>query len=116
MNDEDLTVDQIVHICSHASLSKGTMTFDSYGTNNVRTGTLEFLANYGYTLEDAEEVVNSITRDDYDDGPIDNYDEMKKPRKLWIFKKSALGMRLYIKIIPFNKNKCIAVISFHEYK
>ena len=114
VNEDDLTIDQVVKICSQASLKNQTMTFDSFGTSDVRYDTMDFLYAKALTLEDAENVVNQIKVEDYFEGPIENYDEERRKRKLWIFKKRALDMLLYIKIILFNKNRCIAVISFHE--
>ena len=113
MND-DLTLDEVVVICSRAHLADGSMTFDSYGSDDVRVVTLVFLYSNGLTLEDAEEVVNNITRNDYFRGPTDHYDQNRRVHKLWEFKKVAFNMMVYIKIIPYNKNRYIAVVSFHE--
>lgn len=114
MNNESLTLIEVVDLCSKAKLKDKSMTFESYGTGEIRNDTQRFLFSNGLTMEDAEEVVNNITVNDYFRGPTDNYDKNKKPRQMWEFKKSAFGMLLYIKVMPFNKNRFIAVISFHE--
>lgn len=111
---DKLSVKDIVDICSCVSLKDGSLNFESFGTGEIRYDTQLFLLKHGILLEDAERVINKLTVDDYYKGPLENYDEMKRKRELWIFKKEALGMDLYIKLIPFNKNRYIAVVSFHE--
>ena len=111
---DKLTVEDIVNICSRVSLSDGSLTFESYGTGEIRYDTQEFLLKHGLLLEDAEKVINELKVEDYYAGPKENYDETKRKHELWEFKKRALEMDLYIKIIPFNKNRYIAVVSFHE--
>lgn len=114
MNDEELTKEDVVRICSNAHLFDGSMTFESFGTGEVRVDTQEFLYEHGLMLEDAEEVVNNLTVDDYYKGPKNHYDDNRRKHQLWEFKKNAFDMVIYIKVVPFNKNRYIAVISFHE--
>ena len=113
MND-GLTLDDVINICSRVSLDNGSLTFESFGTGEIRIDTLDFLYRHGLLLEDAQEIINDLKREDYFRGPTDHYDENKRNHKLWEFKKEAFGLRLYIKIIPFNKNRYIAVVSLHE--
>lgn len=114
MSIDNIKLVDVVKICSRAKLKDGSMTFDSFGSDEVRVDTMEFLYSIGKTLEDAEEVVNGITVNDYHKGPLDHYDKNKNKHQLWIFKKQSFGLMLYIKIIPYNKNRYIAVVSFHE--
>ena len=114
MSNENIKLVDVVKICSRAKLKDGSMTFDSFGSNEVRIDTMEFLYSIGKTLEDAEGVVNSIAVDDYYEGPLDHYDNNRNKHQLWVFKKQGFGLMLYIKIIPFNKNRYVAVVSFHE--
>ena len=114
MNDEEITLEEVIRICSKVHLIDETLSFDSYGTNEVRIDTMEFLYNIGKTLEDAEEVINNLTVNDYFRGPTNHYYINKRVHKLWEFKKVAFNMLIYIKVLPYNKNRCIAVISFHE--
>lgn len=111
---DELKVEEIVKICSRVSLNDGSLTFESYGTGEIRCDTQIFLLKHGLTLEDAESVINSLKVEDYYRGPLEHYDELKRKRDLWIFKKKAMNINLYIKLIPFNKNRYIAVVSFHE--
>ncbi len=114
MNNGELELNDVIAICSRAKLADHSMTFDSFGTDEPRIDTLEFLVRIGKEWEDAEAIVNSLTAADYVAGPVTHYDSNRKERKLWIFKKSAFGLRIYIKVLPYNKNRYIAVISFHE--
>ncbi len=111
---DKLEVEEIIKICSRVSLKDGSLTFESYGTGEIWCDTQIFLLEYGLTLEDAESVINSLKVEDYYKGPLEHYDELKRKHDLWIFKKKAMNMNLYIKLIPFNKNSYIAVVSFHE--
>ena len=114
MSDEALELKEIVRICSSVSLDDGSLTFDSFGSSETRIDTLRFLTKMNKTLEDAEGVINSISETDYFRGPTDNYDPNRRKHQLWEFKKQAFGVLLYIKIIPYNKNRYIVVVSFHE--
>ena len=114
MSDDSLKLKDVIAICSRAKLADGSMSFNSFGTDDVRIDTMDFLYSIGKTLEDAEQIVNAIEEKDYVDGPCKHYDDNKKERYLWIFKKDGFGMKLYIKILPYNKNRYIAVVSFHE--
>ena len=114
MTEEELSLEDVIKICSKVRLDNGSLTFDSYGPGEVRISTTEFLYSIGKTLEDAEEVINNLKVSDYFRGPTDHHDQNKRVHKLWEFKKIAFNMIIYIKIIPYNKNRYIAVVSFHE--
>ena len=114
MNGNNLDLKDVVALCSRAKLADRSMTFDSFGTDEVRIDTMEFLYSIGKSIEDAEKIVNEIEIGDYVAGPCRHYDSNKKERLLWIFKKDAFGLKLYIKVLPYNKNRYIAVVSFHE--
>lgn len=114
MSDEKpISIDQVILACSNAKLSDGTLMFNSFGSEQVRLSTQEFLDNNGLTLEDAEAIIHSLTINDFIKGPVDNYiKERKIP--LWIFKKKYNQFDLYIKLLVFNKRRCVAVISLHN--
>ncbi len=109
-----LTLLEVIKLCSSVKLKDGSLTFDSYGSDETRVDTMEFLYENNLTLEDAEEVINNLKPSDYRDGPIKNYDSYKKEKDLWVFKTNAFRKRIYVKLIPYRKDKYIAVVSFHE--
>lgn len=112
--EDEMSLEEIIELCSVVHLEDGTLQFTGYGSNELRYDTQAFLYKYGLTLLDAEKVINNLTNKDYHKGPLDHHNKNVNKHKLWIFKKEAFGMPLYIKLFAFNKNKCIAVISFHE--
>ena len=112
--EDEMSLEEIIELCSVVHLKDDTLQFTGYGSNELRYSTQEFLYEHGLTIEDAEEVINNLTIDDYHEGPLDHYNKNMNKHNLWIFKKVAFEIPLYIKLFAFNKNKCIAVISFHE--
>ena len=62
---------------------------------------------------DAEKIINNLREEDYAEGPVDNYMDSSKP-KLWIFKKKHLNIKLYIKLMIYNKRRRVAVVSLHD--
>ena len=94
--EKPLTIDDVIYACSRAKLSDQTLSFDSYGSNEIRFDTINFLDSNGYTLEDAEKIINSLKKEELDKGPVDNNDVTRQKHKLWIFKKNYEGLKLYI--------------------
>ena len=113
MDDANLTIDQVIHICSLVRLEDGTLCFDAYGTNDIRGKTLLFLASKGILIEEAEKIINKLTIKDFLEGPVDNY-IAERTHKLWIFLKRYKGMKIYIKLLIYNKRRNVAVISMHD--
>ena len=113
MDDICLTIDQVIQICSNAHLSDGTLCFDAYGTNDIRGKTFLFLARKGILIEEAERIINALTINDFVEGPVDNY-IAERTHKLWIFLKKYKNMKIYIKLLIYNKRRNVAVISMHD--
>lgn len=113
MDDDLLTIDDVIRICSCVKLEDKTLTFDSYGSDQPRYLTSDFLDLHGLIWEDAEQIINSLEKTDLLKGPIDHYIGERK-RKLWIFLKDFQGMKLYIKLLIYNKRRCVAVVSLHD--
>jgi len=112
--EKPLSIDDVINACSRAKLSNNTLSFDSYGTSEVRFDTINFLDSKGYTLEDGEKIINSLKKEDLDKGPVDNKDPTRQKHKLWIFKKYYEGLKLYIKLLVYKNGRCVAVVSLHD--
>ena len=67
MNDE-LTLEEVIKICSRVSLRDNSLTFESFGTGEIRMDTLDFLYSNGLLLEDAEKIINGLTKEDFLEG------------------------------------------------
>lgn len=113
MDNMDLTINDVLHICSIVRLIDGTLCFDAYGTNDIRGKTILFLARKGILIEEAEKIINSLTINDFVEGPVDNY-IAERAHKLWIFLKKYKGIKIYIKLLIYNKRRNVAVISMHD--
>ncbi len=113
MDDETLTIDEVIKICSKSHLSDGSLCFDAYGTSDIRGKTLMFLSSKGILIEEAEHIINNLKADNLIEGPVNNYIE-SRIHKLWIFLKKYKGMKLYIKLLIYNKRRSVAVISLHD--
>ena len=113
MDNDDLTIYNVIQVCSKARLEDGTLCFDAYGTNDIRGKTLLFLESKGILIEEAEKIINSLTINDFVEGPVDNYIAERK-HKLWIFIKKYKSIKIYIKLLIYNKRRNVAVISMHD--
>lgn len=71
IEDETLSIKEVVSVCSSAKLANGTLCFHSYGSNITRNKTQEFLDANGLTLEDGEQIINSLKVEDLYKGPIE---------------------------------------------
>ena len=72
-----------------------------------------FLSSKGILIEEAEHIINNLAASDLIEGPVDNYIKTRK-HKLWVFLKKYKGMKLYIKLLIYNKRRNVAVISLHD--
>lgn len=113
MDDDLLTIDDVIMVCSCAKLEDETLSFDSYGSDQPRYSTSMFLEKHGLLWKDAEEIINNLKKEELVSGPIDNYIKDRN-RKLWIFIKSYKELKLYIKLLIYNKRRCVAVVSLHD--
>ena len=113
MEDDTLTIDDVVQICSNVHLEDHTLSFDAYGTNDVRESTLDFMYRHGMDVLDCERIINNLKKEELVKGPVDNYLDASKP-KLWIFLKKYLGLKLYVKLMIYNKRRRVAVVSLHD--
>ena len=113
MDDSNLTIDDVIQICSTVRVDNLTLSFDAYGKNDVRESTLNFLYRHGLDVLDGEKIINNLKKEELVKGPVDNYIDSSKP-KLWIFDKKYLGLKLYIKLMIYNKRRRVAVVSLHD--
>ena len=113
-NEVSLTVEEVVSICKKVKIDNHTLIFDSFGSNEVRIKTQEFMDNNDLDIYDCEKIINSLNVSELVAGPIDNYVPYRI-NKLWIFKHKHLEKYLYIKLLIFNKRRCVAVISLHKW-
>lgn len=75
-----------------------------------RKKNLDSLAQLGFRIEDAEEIVNGLTDDDYVGGP--ESDDDGSEGEVWIFGASSGHAMIYIKLkLDPYQAKCL---SFHE--
>ena len=113
MDNENITIEEVIEICSKARICDGTLCFDAYGTSDIRGKTLIFLYERNISLDEAEHIINTLTRNELTDGPADNY-LADRIHKIWIFLKKYKGMKLYIKLLIYGKRRKVAVISLHD--
>lgn len=113
MDDINLTIDEVIHIYSIVHIEDHTLSFDAYGKNNIRESTLGFLYRHGMDVLDGERIINNLKKEELVKGPVDNYLDPSKP-KIWIFNKKYLGLKLYIKLMIYNKRRRVAVVSLHD--
>ena len=76
-----------------------------------RTKNIKALSELDITPAYREEVIKTITAEDYTEGPI--IDTLNQLGELWVFGKNVKGVEVYIKISlgrPDNRTICI---SFH---
>ena len=114
MSEDDLTINEVIIVCSKVKLSNGTLSFDSYGSNEFRRSTTEFLQKHQLLHIDAERMINALNEKDLYKGPIEHYNKERKHR-LWIFKKKYKSLKVYIKLMVYKKGRCVAVISLHDW-
>ena len=113
MNDDSLTINDVIKLCSRVKLKDGTLIFDSYGSSDTRSGTQLFLDSNELLLEDAEQIINNLKLRDFVKGPLPN-DKPDRP-PIWVFKANHKLIYIYIKLMVFHKRRKIAVISFHDW-
>lgn len=113
MDNENITIEEVIKVCSNAHLKDGTLCFDAYGTSDIRGKTLLFLRSKNILIIEAERIINALTKEDLIKGPVENYIS-ERLHKLWIFMKKYKGMKLYIKLLIYNKRRNVAVISLHD--
>ena len=109
----ELTLQEVIKICSKVRLADKTLTFDSFGSNDLRISTEAFLDKHGFDVFDGERIINELTEKDYVKGPVDNYVRERK-QKLWIFITNYRDLSVYVKLMVYNKRRCVAVISLHD--
>ncbi|WP_312832203.1 hypothetical protein [Sedimentibacter saalensis] len=74
-----------------------------------------FLAQIGYTIQDAYDEINDLKYTDYFSGPEADYDPKFSNDDIWVFKKPICGHITYIKIkIRKFRNNQMFCMSFHE--
>jgi len=80
-----------------------------------RQETLETLLALGLTKRNLEEIVLSLSVDDYSSGPVEDRD---RQGYLWIFGKQVKGRQMYIKLkVVVVSGKVMAkCLSFHVAK
>jgi len=76
-----------------------------------RDKNLASLAKLGMLLGDAQEIIRSLTPEDYCQGPLD--DNRGGPHKWWVFGPVREGVQFYIKLALISP-KQVRCKSFHE--
>ena len=80
-----------------------------------RRKNMQALAQYGFTITDAKNVILGLTVGDYFKGPKQDHDP-NRPGAIWEFKKKIDGIQFYIKIkiVQENREDILKCIGFHE--
>lgn len=89
----ELTLAEVIKICSKVRLADKTLTFDSFGSSDLRVSTEAFLDEHGFDVFDGERIINELQEKDFIKGPIDNYVRERK-QKLWIFITNYRGLSI----------------------
>ncbi len=69
------------------------------------------LADLDITPRDRKDIVKTITKEDYSEGPIKNL--LNQFGDLWVFGKDVKGQEVYIKICYGQPDRSTICISFH---
>ncbi len=79
-----------------------------------RQKNLQFLATFGYTIDDAKRILFSLGSKDYSSGPETNRNP-NFPGDIWVFGCNVDEVKLYIKIkLIVGECQQVVCISFHE--
>lgn len=76
-----------------------------------REKNLQDLAHMGMLTSDIPQVLQSLSPEDYCQGPLD--DDRGRPLEWWVFGPMYLGQTLYVKLC-INQKNWILCLSFHR--
>ena len=109
--EDNLSLEEVLEICENIRNENVEIIKD----NLIRPKTVEFLEKYEIDDDYVKDIVRSLNRNDYYQGPVEDTN-LKYVHPFWIFIKliNKLEIKVYIKIKIINHKRKIIVFSIHE--